>query len=87
MLELMPPFYFLTFAKVSVSGLDEILWSRHSVILNFRRIALILAPATAMARNPSQMVIKEKPIKRPRVPPKSATCRLAFAFHVADFLN
>ena len=58
-----------------------------SSILNFRRIALILAPATAMARNPSQMVIKEKPIKRPRVPPKSATCRLAFAFHVADFLN
>ena len=39
MLELMPPFYFLTFAKVSVSvskkslgiGLDEIFWSRHSV--------------------------------------------------------
>ena len=45
-----------------------------------------LAPATAMAKNPSQMVIKEKPIKRPRVPPKSATCRLVFAFHVADFL-
>ena len=39
-----------------------------------------------MARNPSQMVIKEKPIKRPRVPPKSATCRLVLAFHVADFL-
>ena len=40
-----------------------------------------------MARNPSQMVIKEKPIKRPRVPPKSATCRLVLlAFRVADFL-
>ena len=46
MLELMPPFYFLTFAKVSVSvsktfglkkslgiGLDEIFWSRHSVVM------------------------------------------------------
>ena len=33
----------------------------------------IFAPTRAKAANPSQTVMKEKPMKRPRVPPKSAT--------------
>ena len=38
----------------------------------------IFAPTRAKAANPSQTVMKEKPMKRPRVPPKSATLKITW---------
>ena len=38
----------------------------------------IFAPTRAKAANPSQTVMKEKPMKRPRVPPKSATLKISW---------